>query len=125
MRLELVDDANIKHIYDVLGAIYDPSSKFSLLGISKLADFSNDKNYIPGNNVDSYGTTVKPSRCRSRLTWDHGQHTRNFTHGDSTLPKIILYEGHGYFNAFCTRLQRCYDKGVAYAFSSAFSISPS
>jgi hypothetical protein len=93
MHLELVDDANIKHIYDVPGAIYDPSSKFNLLGISKLADFFNDKNYISGNDVDSNGTTVKSSGCRSCLTWDHGQHTRNFTHGDSMLPEIILYQG--------------------------------
>jgi hypothetical protein len=52
MRLELVDDANIKHIYDVPGAIYDPSSKFNLLGILKLADFFNGKNYIPGDDGD-------------------------------------------------------------------------
>ncbi len=96
MRLELVNDANIKHTYDVPGAIYDPSLKFNLLGILKLANFFSDKNSIPGNDVDSNGTTVKSSGCCSRLTWDHGQHMRNFTHGDSTLPKIILYQGNGY-----------------------------
>ncbi len=53
------------------------------------------------------------------------KHTRNFTHGDSTLPEIMLYQGHGYFNAFCTRLQRCYQDGVVFAFSSAFLVSPS
>ena len=37
----------------------------------------------------------------------------------------MLYQGHGYFDAFCTRLWHCYDVGVALAFSSAFSISPS
>ena len=37
----------------------------------------------------------------------------------------MLYQGHGYFNAFCTRLRRCYHDGVEFAFSSAFSISPS
>jgi hypothetical protein len=125
LRLELVDDANVKHTYDVPGAIYDPSSKFNLLGIPKLAKFFQDKDYIPSDNVVSGGTTVKSSGCCSRLTWDHGKHTRNFTHGDSTLPEIMLYQGNGYFHAFCTRLQQCYNNGVVFAFSSNFSISPS
>ena len=46
-------------------------------------------------------------------------------HGVSMLPKILLYQGNGYFNAFFTRLQQCYNDGVAFAFSFAFSISPS
>ncbi len=104
LRLELVNDANVKHTYDVPGAIYDPSSKFNFLGIPKLAEFFQDKDYIPGDDVDSDGTTVKSSGYCSRLTWDHGQHTRNFTHGDSMLPEIMLYQGNGYFHAFCTRL---------------------
>jgi hypothetical protein len=90
----------VKHTYDVPGAIYDPSSKFNLLGIPKLAKFFQDKDYIPGDDVDSDGTTVKSSGYCSRLTWDHSQHTRNFTHGDSTLPEIMLYQGKGYFHAF-------------------------
>jgi hypothetical protein len=125
LRLELVDDANVNHTYDVPGAIYDPSLKFNLLGIPKLAKFFQDKDYIPGDDVNSDGTTVKSSGCCSCLTWDHGQHTRNFTYGDSTLPEIMLYQGNGYFHAFCTRLQRCYSNGVVFAFSSAFFISPS
>ena len=125
IRLDLVDDFNVTHSYDIPGAIYDPSSKFNLLGIPKLADFFKDKDYLPGDDVDSDGTTVKSSGCRSRLTWDHGKHTCNFTHGYSTLPEIMLYQGHGYFDAFCTRLWRCYHKSVEFAFSSTFSISPS
>jgi hypothetical protein len=105
--------------------MYDPSSKFNLLGIPKLANFFNNKDYIPSEDVDSDGTTIKSSGCHSCLTWDHGQHMRNFTHGDSTLPKILLYQGSGYFNAFCTRLQQCYNDGIAFAFSSVFSMSPS
>jgi hypothetical protein len=92
IRLELVHDANVTHTYDLTGMIHDPSSTYNLLEIPKLADFFNDKDYIPGDNVDSNGTTVKSSGCHSHLTWDHGQHMRNFTHGDSTLPKI-LYQG--------------------------------
>ncbi len=125
LRLELVDDTNVKHTYDVPGAIYDPSLKFNLLGIPKLAEFYQDKDYIPGDDVDSDGTTVKSSGCCSRLTWDHGKHTRNFMHGDSKLPEIMLYQGNGYFHTFCTRLQRCYNNDIVFAFSSAFSISPS
>jgi hypothetical protein len=111
--------------YDIPGAIYDPSLQFNLLGIPKLADFFQDKDYLPGDNVDRDGTTVKSSGCCSCLTWDHGKHTRNFTHGDSTLPEIMLYQGHGYFDAFCTQLRCCYQDDVVFAFSSAFSISPS
>jgi len=123
IRLELVDDSNVAHTYKIPGAIYDPSS--NLFGIPKLADFFKDRDYLQGDDVDSGGTTVKSSGCCSCLTWDHGKHTCNFTHGDSTLPEIMLYQGHGYFNAFCTRLWRCYQDGVVFAFSSVFLISPS
>ena len=124
IRLELVDDGNVKHVYDIPGAIYDPASNFNLLGIPTLADFFNDRNSLPGDDVDCDGTTVKSSGCRSRLVWDHGQHMRTFTHGDSALPELLLYQGSGYFAAFCSRLRRQYDDNVAFAFSSAFSISP-
>jgi hypothetical protein len=56
---EPVDNANTKHTYDVPGTMYDPSSKFNLLGILKLAKFFNNKNYIPSDDVDSNGTIVK------------------------------------------------------------------
>jgi len=125
IRLELVDDSNVTHTYEIPDAIYNPSSQFNLLGIPKLADFFKDRDYLQGDDVDSDGTTDKSIRCCSCLTWDHGKHIRNFTHGDSTLPEIMLYQGHGYFEAFCTRLRRCYQDGIAFAFSSAFSISPS
>ncbi len=49
---------------------------------------------------------------------------RNFTHGESTLPELVLCQGHGYFSAFCTRVQQRYDDAVTFAFSSAFSILP-
>ena len=63
IRLELVDDSNVAHSYDIPGVIYDPSSKFNLLGIPRLADFFKDKDYLPGDDVDSNGTTVKSSGC--------------------------------------------------------------
>ena len=115
------------HTYDIpgVGVIYDLSSQCNLLGIPKLADFFQGNDYLPGDDVDSDGTTVKSSGCGSCLTWDHSKHNHNITHGDSTLPEIMLYQGHGYFDAFCSRLWRYYDDGVVFAFSSAFFISPS
>ena len=49
---------------------------------------------------------------------------RNFTHGESALPELVLYQGHVYFSAFCTRVQKGYDNAVTFTFSSAFSILP-
>jgi hypothetical protein len=57
IRLKIVDDSNVAHTYDIPGAIYDPSLQFNLLGIPKLADFFQDKDYLPGDDVDSNGTT--------------------------------------------------------------------
>jgi hypothetical protein len=99
--LKLVDDANIKHVYNIPNAIYDPASNFNLLGVPKLAEYFNDRNSLPGKEVDSDGTTVKSSGCCSHLVWDHGWHMRSFTHGDSALLDILLYQGNGYFSAFC------------------------
>ena len=49
---------------------------------------------------------------------------RNFTHGESTLPELVLYQGNGYYSAFCTRVQQQYNNAIAFTFSSDFSISP-
>jgi hypothetical protein len=97
IQLELVDDSNAKHIYNIPGVIYDPKSNFNLLGVSFLANFFQDKDSLPGNVVNSDSATVKSSGCCSHLVWDNGQHVRNFTHGNSALPKIMLYQGNGYF----------------------------
>ncbi len=63
IQLELVDDSNAKQIYDIPGVIYDPKSNFNLLGVSFLADFFQDRDSLPGNNVDSDATNVKSSGC--------------------------------------------------------------
>jgi hypothetical protein len=83
--LELIDDTNIKHTYNISNAIYDTASNFNLLGIPKLAEYFNNRNSLPGNDVDSDGATIKSSGCCLRLVWDHGRHLRNFMHGDSAL----------------------------------------
>jgi hypothetical protein len=51
--LELVDNANIKHVYNISDTIYDPVSNFNLLGIPKLAEYFNDGNSLPVEDVDS------------------------------------------------------------------------
>jgi hypothetical protein len=76
-----------------------------------------------GDDVDADGTTIKSSGCCFKFVWDHGRHVQNFTHGESTLPELVLYQGTGYYSAFCTHMQQRYNNAVAFAFSSAFSIS--
>ena len=41
------------------------------------------------------------------------------------MPELHIYFGHGYFNAFCTRIHKLLRDKVHYAFSSAYSIDPS
>ena len=103
IRLELVDDSNATHVYEIPEAIYDPQTQFNLIGIPFLAAYFNDTNCSAGDDVDADGTTIKSSGCRSKFVWDHGRNVRNFTHGESTLPELVLCQGHGYFSAFCTR----------------------
>ena len=38
------------------------------------------------------------------------------------MPELHLYVGHGYFNAFCTRIHKLLREKVHYTFSSAYSI---
>ena len=40
------------------------------------------------------------------------------------MPEINIYVGHGYFNAFCTRIHKLLKDKVHYAFSSDYSIEP-
>jgi hypothetical protein len=122
--LKLVNDANINHIYNIPNTIYDPASNFNLLRIPKLAEYFKNRNSLPGKDVDSDGTTIKSSSCCSCFIWDHGRHMRNFTHRDYALLEILLYQGNGYFSAFCLWVQWKYDNKIAFAFSSSFSISP-
>ena len=76
------------------------------------------------NPLDEDGTTVKSDSTKSHFVWDHGKCERHFIHGSSHLPELIMYVGHGYFNAFCTRVQKLLGDKVHYAFSSAYSVEP-
>ena len=40
------------------------------------------------------------------------------------MPELFLYVGSGYFNAFCTCVNKMLSYKVHYAFSSAYSIQP-
>ncbi len=122
--LELGDDSNATHVYEIPETIYDPTTQFNLIGIPFLATYFNYTNCSAGDDVDADGTTIKSSGCRSKFVWDNGRNVRNFTHGESMLPELVLYQGHGYFSAFCKRVQQRYDDAFAFAFSSAFSILP-
>jgi len=124
IHLKLVDDSNATHVYEIPEAIYNSNTQFNLIGIPFLAAYFNDTNCSAGDDVDADGTTIKFSGCRSKFVRDHGRNVRNFTHGESALPELVLYQGHGYFSAFCTRVQKRYDDAVTFTFSSAFSISP-
>jgi hypothetical protein len=124
IRLELVDDSNATHVYEIPEAIYDPNTRFNLIGIPFIAAYFNDTNCPAGDDVDADDTTIKSSGCCSKFVWDHGRFVRNFTHGESRIPELVLYQGTGYYSAFCTRVKQRYDDAVAFAFSSAFSISP-
>ena len=122
--LELVDDAHVTHMHEIPGAIYNPETKFNLIGVPFLVEYFGNGGGAPDNNVDSDGTQITSSGTRSKLVWDNGQNERNFTHPDSSLPELVLYQGNGYFMAFCTRMCRSYNDAVSYAFSLAFTISP-
>ena len=124
IRLELVNDSNATHVYEIPDAFYNPNTQLNLIGIPFLAAYFNDTNCSAGNDVDADGTTIKSSGCHSKFVWDHGRNVRNFAHGESALPELVLYQGHGYFSAFCTRVRQRYDFAVTFTFSSAFSISP-
>ena len=105
IRLELVDDSNATHMYEIPDAIYDPNTQFNLIGIPFLVAYFNDANCSAGDDIDADGTTIKSSGCCLKFIWDHGRNVRNFTHGESTLPELVIYQGHGYYSAFCTCVQ--------------------
>ena len=112
-------------MYEIPEAIYNPNTQFNQIGIPFLATYFNDTSCSAGNDVDADGTTIKSSCCCSKFVWDHGRNVWNFTHGESTLPELVLYQGHGYYSTFCVSyVRQRYDDAVTFAFSSAFSISP-
>ena len=124
MRLVLTDNANKHHTYDIPNCVFDPESPINICGIPFLGEFFGDQ--AKNSCITSEdGTRVTSGSTKSHFVWDHGKHERHFFHGSSRLPELYLYVGHGYFNAFCTRVRKYMDDKVLFAFSSAFTIDPS
>ena len=105
--------------YHVPNAIYNPNSPFNILGIPFLCDFFGLGDSLP--TQDGEETYVRSSASKTRFVWDHGRHTRDFTHDARSLPVLTLDSGVGFFQAFCARVQRHYQDRVHFAFSSAHS----
>ena len=104
--------------------MFDPATPINILGVPALGTFFGD-NANAGNPYNEDGTTIKLGATRSNFIWDHGKHKHHFMHGSSLLPELHLYVGHGYFNAFHTRIDKLLRDKVHYAFSSAYSVDPS
>ena len=96
--------------------MFDPATPISILGIPALGTFFGD-NANAGSTYDEDGTTIESGATRSHFIWDHGNKELHFMHGYSLMPEIHLYVGHGYFNAFCTSIQKLLREKVNYAFS--------
>jgi hypothetical protein len=122
VKIRLTNDAGVTVEYAIPDAVYDPKSPFNILGIPFLGQFFGASDSNP--SYDDDGTWVKSSATRSHFVWDHGRHERHFQHDASGLPVLCLSTGVGYFQSFCTRVQRRYSDRVHYAFSSAHSLLP-
>ena len=123
-RLVLTDNENKYHTYDVPGCVFDPATPVNILGVPALGTFFGD-HADASNPYDEDGTTIKSGATRSHFVWDNGRHERHFMHGSSRMPELLLYVGHGYFNALCTCIHKLLSDRVHHAFSSAYSIDPS
>ena len=122
--LVLTDNTNINYTYDKPGCFFYPSTPISILGVPALGTFFGN-NANAGIPYNEDGTTIKSGATRSHFIWGHGKHRWNFMHGSRLMPELHLYVGHGYCNAFCTRIHKLLRDKVHYAFSSAYSIDQS
>ena len=104
--------------------MFDPDTLINILGVPALGKFFGD-NANASSPYDEDVTTIKSGATRSHFIWDHGKDERHFMHGSSLIPELHLYVGHGYSNAFCTRIHKLLREKVNYAFSSAYLIDPS
>ena len=101
LRLVVTDDAGQHHTYVVPRCVLDQSSPVNILGVPALGGFFKD---FASSDAAMDGTTIKSGATKSHFVWDHGRHERHFVHGSTKMPELYLYVGHGYFNAFCTRV---------------------
>ena len=102
----------------------DPYIPLNIIGVPALGTFFKD-HANASSPYDEDGTTIKLGATKSHFVWDHGRHKRHCMRGSSHMPELHLYVGHGYFNAFCTRIHKLLRDKVHYAFSSAYLLDPS
>ena len=122
IRITLMDDSGKNYTYHIPDAIYDKESPFNIIGIPFLGDYFGRNDPIP--SADDDGTHIRSSANKSIFVWDHGKHTRHFSHSEKRLPELTCEVGYGYFHAFATRVGRRYDDTIHYAFSSAHTEIP-
>ena len=124
VHLVLTDESNVNHLYNITCCIYDPETPVNVLGIPVLSELFDDAADGPDTIVEDDGTTILSSGRRSNFKWEHGKNHHHFTHPDSTLLAISLYQGPGYFSAFFSRIESVYNDRVNFSFSSAFYLKP-
>ena len=105
MRLVLTDDTNRHHYLKTPGCIFDPESHINSLGIPPLGKYFNDSAGVH-EPFDNDGTTIKSGATKSHFVWYHGRHKRNFMHSYSHMPELYFFVGHGYYDTFCTRINK-------------------
>ena len=99
LHLVLTNNSNEHHTYSIPGCVYNPESPLNILVIPVLGEYFDDGADIQCP-LEEEGTTIKSGSNKSNFVWDHRKHERHFIHGSRYLTEIILYFGHGYFNAF-------------------------
>ncbi len=92
IRLNLMDNANIHHTFNIPDCIFDPEFPINILVIPFLEKYFGDQAHGLYENDD---TTVCSGSTKSHFIWDH-----YFMHCPSELPNLYLYVGQGYFRAF-------------------------
>ena len=89
-----------------------------------LSQFFNDAATGHDAVAEDDGTTILSNGRRSHFSCSHCKHHRHFTHPDSTLPDLCIYQETRYFSAFCSQIECVYNDKVDFAFSSALSMNP-
>jgi hypothetical protein len=121
IHLVCKDDEGKTWSYDIPDVVYDPELPYSLLGIPFLGKY-----FARNDEANEFGeqTWIQSALASSLFQWDHGKHQQHFKHGNTCLPELLTNEGETYFTAFCTRISKCVDDKINYAFLLAFTTSP-
>jgi hypothetical protein len=120
IRFVFKDNAGKNWSYDIPDVVYDPESPYSLLGIPFLGRYFAKNDEANHFNNDTW---ILSASTNSLFQWDHGKHQWHFARGNSHLPELLTNGGESYFKAFCTRISKCMENKINYAFSLAFIMS--